>query len=174
MTLGSMHNASCCVHFTCFLRDACACICVSKYLPLAEALSSLFLRLHEGLALGDFDSAKEELLAKASIGWPVENACSSLLPSCMRAVREMDVGHARRVARTPQRWSDTSAIRFADSLAIVENDIVLPLLNDLERRVLADPKRYRKLAKRLTTEVEKHMVGSYRFCDFLCCSYRRG
>ena len=129
-----------------------------QYLPLAEEMTGLFLRLHEGVARGSFSSVEEDLLTKAATGWPVEHVCKTLLPSCMRAVREMDKS-GNPSARTRGRWSDAPAIPFADSLAIVEDDILLPLLNDLERRVRAEPKRYRKLAKSLTTEVESQMVS---------------
>ena len=129
-----------------------------QYLPLAEEMTGLFLRLHESLARGSLTSVEQDLLAKAATGWPVEHVCETLLPSCMRAVRKID-GGGNRFARNQGRWSDAPAIPFADSLAIVEDDILLPLLNDLERRVVAEPKRYRKLAKSLTTEVVNQMVS---------------
>ena len=125
-------------------------------------MTGLFLRLHEGSARGHFDSFEDELLSRAATGWAVENACKTLLPSCMRAIRKIDARRRPRSALSQRRlWSDTPSIRFIDSLVIVEDDIILPLLNDLESRVKAEPKRYLRLARSLTSEVEEQMVRGW-------------
>lgn len=54
------------------------------------------------------------------------------MPSCLEAVQALD--------RTPfteknHRWGQTPAITKAQVVSLVEEDILLPLLTDLERRV---------------------------------------
>ena len=119
------------------------------------AVVRLLLRLRERLAIGAIDSAEAELVAdgasKDALHDPnniVKNAaamCLHLLPSCVAAVKSFD----RDRPDKRQRWALAPSIPLATVVAMIEEDVFIPLLTQLQTQAENKGKNKRKLTRRL-------------------------
>lgn len=140
-------------------------------LKAVKEVSFIILGLRESVAIdNNAPSAEVFLQSLVQTNKKGAEACYHALPSCLQAVRALDrkKGGKSSSARN-KRWGVEPAVRVTDVVALVEHDILVPLLTDLKRRVAAGTTKPGML-KRLLTQKKNSAallasltwIGAYR------------